>query len=79
MIDCNGHKETSGDNGNVLELDYGGGFTSICICQNSNCALLLSSVLSECSLFYVLGWPKRSFGYSVQQNPSELFGQPNKF
>lgn len=50
MIDCNGHKETSGDTGNVLELDYGGGFMSIYICQNSNCALLLSSVLSECSL-----------------------------
>ena len=44
MIDCKGHKETSGDNGNVLELDYGGGFMSIYICQNSNYALLFFSV-----------------------------------
>ena len=65
MIDCKGHKETSGDNGNVLELDYGGGFMSIHIrCQNSNCALLLFYVLSECSLLYVLGWPKSSFGFT---------------
>ena len=31
-----GHKETSGGKGYIYYLNYGGGITGVCICQNSS-------------------------------------------